>query len=225
MRRILSFCLFLFFLIVSLQAQNKNLKDVYSSNINFKKNLSTWLNFYSIDIDDFKYDETEKLDIEVDSMSIYYRPFENKQKQYNPLNDYSPDKRKYISLLETRGVFFDDTDKQYHYDGEDDSQEIYFVDIENEFCKMIQWNGFSCSTEAIFWVSNDVFVLVTKLDGQDYSLQDYFIDMIYQIDIYEIKNNNFTCVKYKLKRKENKLNEKSYFLDFLLKQRNVKINY
>lgn len=146
-----------------------------------KPAIRKWLNFYNLDIYKFRktnYDKEtspEKLAIEEDTTSMYYKPFHKKSDDiYLPvLYDYSPNKRFYLNVLETAGVFKDE-DGKWYYMGGDDCMEVYLTDRKKGNKALILWLGSSAFAEATFWLDNDTFIIV----GYDsYDIPRHFLSL------------------------------------------------
>ena len=72
--------------------------------------------------------------------------------------DYSPDKQRYVDLNVLWG--YKEKDGKYEFMGWDDGQEIYLIDRKQKHQNMITRMGSSELAEAVFWISNDIFILV-----------------------------------------------------------------
>jgi len=141
---------------------------------NLKPALNKWMKYYNADISDFYTDGTsDEIDIELynkpfeeDTLSIYYRKYiKNEDDVYTPmLYDYSPNKKYYLTVRETSGVYRDE-DGKWYYQGGDDCQEVYLVNRGSRKKVMIMWLGTSAFAEAAFWADNKTYVIV----GRDYS--------------------------------------------------------
>ena len=148
--------------------------------------IKNWLQFYHLNILDFTIrdiDKTYTQNTKNDSgSSLYYLPFNPKKHDiYVPqLHDYSPNKQKYLNLLQTSGVYRNNGGK-YQYMGGDDSQEIYLIDRKNKTSELVLWMGASEFVEAIFWLDNDTFIAVGR---NSHSEQKYFIKILGQQNGY-----------------------------------------
>lgn len=212
-----------FFILCSLgficvQAQEKKIKDIFLTDKEFNKNLSKWLNFHELSIDAFQLDWTNSLSLEEDTSSIYYRKFDEYQFYSDSiLENYSANKRRYVSLLPTKGVFYDDDDEHlYKYIGGDDCEEIYYTDLDAKKNQIIQWNGVGQHAEDLFWLNNDTFAIVNV---------DLSQNTIYSIDIYTILEDKKNEVQFqRYTAITNRCGSKSYFLEVVLKDRNIKVD-
>lgn len=212
--------IFLFFssVINNIMGNEKTLIHFYESDKQLNKELSKWLHFHNIKVDDFKFQKVADLSLEQDSGSIYQRDFEKEQKIYNPiLNIYSPNKKKYINLLSTKGVYWHKVDKQYYYGGGDDCEEIYYIDLNSETNNFIRFNGSFQLTENALWINNNIFILVSKSNYSEFYK--------YHIDIYRIIKEKRMIKKesYILQNEDEISYNKDYFLDIVLKERNIKV--
>lgn len=177
-----------------------------------KPALSKWLKYYNADISDFYrhsfVEEESKIELynepfEEDTTSLYYRKYDKQRNDvYQPmLYDYSPNKRYYLTVRETKGVFKDEDGRWYYYGG-DDCQEIYLVNRNSKKKVMVMWLGVGSSAEAAFWADDKTYAIV----GQHYyslfpGLFIWIGGIYYHLDVVNV-------------------NEKSYFVDDL-KQRGV----
>ena len=212
MKKILNFCLCFVLTIASLQAQEKDLKDIYLTNESFNKSLSRWMDFYELTISDFKFDSSYTFSLEDDPGSAYKREFGEEELSYEPmLNHYSPNKRKYIELLPAKGVYKEQ--KQYYFGLGDDCEEIYYVDLDNKKATMILWTGSSHSTEDAFWLNDSIFILVSK----ERHGSPIHITRIYTMlkDKNELKVQTYKALMKIVQSKE-------YFQNVVLKERNIK---
>jgi len=177
--------------------------------------LSDWLKFYDLDITQFYKTKSYSSDrrsvpvrdwkYEPDSASIHLREYDKKYHDvYNPiLYDYSPNKKYYLNLLETSGVYQSE-DGTWSYEGGDDCQEIYLTNRQDKWTNLHLWLGASSFAEGVFWIDNDSFIIVYW----NYS-DDSFV-----IDIYGKLSGVYSC-KVKESPKE------SYF-GYNLKKRGIK---
>jgi hypothetical protein len=124
--------------------------------------IKKWTDFYKIDFAKAKRVSVDSVCITCpsDTESIYYREFgenENTDKRIDV--DYSPNKQRYVDL----GMFYGykkREDGKYDFWGWDDSQEIYLIDREQKIQNLVLWLGSSPIAEAVFWKSNDIFMIV-----------------------------------------------------------------
>lgn len=87
--------------------------------------------------------------------------------------DYSPDKQRYVDLNVLWG--YEEKDGEYEFLGWDDCQEIYLIDRTQKHENMILFLGSSACADAVFWKSNDIFMIV------GYSMNSY--NFVYVFDI------------------------------------------
>lgn len=127
--------------------------------------LKKWLDFYKLDIYKFREIPVEgifasNLLVENDTTSIYYRKYDVKTDGVydSVINEYSPDKKRYVNILSSVGVYREDNGK-YYYMGGDDCQEVRTINREKKENYMIIWNGSGDFSEAVFWITNNLFVV------------------------------------------------------------------
>ncbi len=178
--------------------------------------IQKWLDFYKLDINKFGRPAplTGQGDLpmvdtrEVDTTSIYYRKFTEKDDLYLPrLHDYSPNKQQYINILSSAGVYLDTDNKLYYYGG-DDCQEVYLTDRKKKEKYLILWMGSFERAEAAFWIDNRTFVIA------GYTLTDPFR---YIIHIFGYKGKYYEYLQYEIDERP----ERYYFEDVNLKERLV----
>ncbi len=168
------------------ETDNKRPKIQKSLATTIEPAIKNWLQFYHLNILDFTIRDTDKKSTQNtenseslnDSSSLYNLSFNPKKHDiYQPrLHDYSPNKQKYLNLLQTSGVYRN-SDGKYHYMGGDDCQEIYLIDRKNKTTELVFWMGASEFVEAIFWLDNDTFIAVGR---HSHSEQKYFIQVVGQ---------------------------------------------
>lgn len=201
------------------KAQKKNFEKILLVDQTTQGRLNRWLEFYDVSLEDFKYTNGSTIPLEQDSSSIYFYDFEQKQKKYEPLiKEYSPNKKQYINLLtSTGGIFYYPETEEYFYIGVDDSQELYYIDLDSELNFFLRINGLNQLTNDVLWIDNDTFVMLT--------VNDYSEESSYSIDIYSIskENKKIEVEMYEtLVRNQNKFG-KNYSEDVILKERKIKI--
>ncbi len=173
--------------------------------------LKEWLNFFGLDLAQFRLAYTNPLNAEGyltsdDTLSLYYREFEDDfHGKYTPQSrDYSPNKRRYINLLETTLVYQED-DGKWYCGGSDDCQEIRLVDLDRRSDRMFLFTG-TQFRDGVFWKNNDCFILTA-----------YSYNNEYELTIYDLENGQQKA--YRLKAPQPK---KSY-LEYTMKKRGITI--
>lgn len=156
--------------------------------------INTWLNYYKLNISDFIYTGRSVLnldDLRKDKTYPYYGEFQDEDDVYNPvLNDYSPDKTKYVNLMASLYVNMGE-DGKYHFTGSDDSHQLGLFDRKNKSFIMVSFRGSRNFADAVFWMDNNTFI-VTGYDS--YSEVGY-----YSIEIYDLKKDS--CQYFQLRKK------------------------
>lgn len=116
-----------------------------------------------------------------ETCGAYFREFEKELDSNNRIDvDYSPDKQKYVDL----GVFYGYDKREngkYVQIGFDDCQEIYLIDRRQKHQNMIIWLGSASIAEAVFWKSNDIFMVVGYSYLKPIELFVYVFDIKKQI--------------------------------------------
>jgi hypothetical protein len=140
--------------------------------------IKKWTNFYNIDFAQARLvnrSENVCFNAPPDTTSSYYREFTKKEDTDKRIDvDYSPDKQRYVDL----GIIYDERDGKRYCFGWDDCQEIYLVDRKQKHQNMILWFGTTQFAEAVFWQSNNVFMITGYCDF------DYFYGHF--IDVFDI---------------------------------------
>lgn len=133
-----------------------------------KPALNKWLKYHKADISDFYTDSSSdniKIELynkpfEEDTLSLYYRKYGKEDDVYQPvLYDYSPNRRYYLTVRETSGVYKEE-DGKWYYRGGDDCQEVYLVNRNTQKKVMVMWLGTGAFAEAAFWADNETYVIV-----------------------------------------------------------------
>ena len=171
---------------------------------NANNKMDSWLKYYEIDINEFLLVKTVEYSFIEDPTSAYCREYNADDDIYQPnYHDYSPDKKRYVNLMETVLVNLED-DGRLTYMGSDDCQQIYLVDREKKEKVMISFRGISSIAEAVFWLDDDVFVLA------DYN------DEKFSIQVFDILNKKVSL--YQLNQQSDK---DSYLVRINMMGRNV----
>ncbi len=173
--------------------------------------LKEWLNFFGLDLAQFRLAYTNSLSAEYyltsdDTLSPYYWKFEDDfHGKYTPQSrDYSPNKRRYINLLETTYVYQED-DGKWYYGGSDDCQEIRLVDLDRRSDRMFLFTG-TQFRDGVFWKNNDCFILTA-----------YTYNNEYELAIYDLKNEQQKV--YRLKA----LSPEKSYLEYTMRKRGITI--
>ena len=141
--------------------------------------IQDWLIFYDIDINDFtcepktcvvEYGMQQFQPLKSDENSIYNREYSVAEDDiYDPVFfDYSSDKRYYVDLFKSAGVYKNEHGG-YQYDGGDDSQAIYLYDRLQKRTDLLIWLGLSEFAHAVYWgkKSSMVVLVGTVSDEKD----------------------------------------------------------
>lgn len=159
-----------------------------------KPSIAKWLEYYKLNISDFVYEGEKVLhldELRKDKTNPYYGEFQKEDDMYDPvLNDYSPDKTKYVNLMSSLYVGLEE-DGKYHFKGSDDSHQLGLFDRKNKSFVMVSFRGFSYFADAVFWVDNNTFVVT--------GYNSLFEVGYYYMEVYDLKKD--TC-RYYLLRKE-----------------------
>ena len=95
--------------------------------------------------------------------------------------DYSPDRQRYVDLAVTTYS----SGGEYYYQGVFDWANVaYLFDRKQRYANEIRLNEWNSQAEAIFWKSNDVFVIVGYEEMQI---------PLYFVHIYDIAQQTITC--------------------------------
>lgn len=216
MKRKLFFCLLLSFLFSSISvcfsAENDTVYIDKKTALKIQPKLKKWLDFYKLDIYKFRQIPVNgtfasNLFIENDTTSTYYRKYDTKADDiYDPvMNEYSPDKKRYVNILSSIGVYREDNGK-YYYMGGDDCEEIRMIDREKKENYMIIWNGSGEFSEAVFWITNDLFVVA---GGSWY-------DGTVSIELFDIANKKYSYYQSKSDGKP-----RDYLREVTFKEKNI----
>ena len=146
--------------------------------------IKKWTDFYNIDF------AQARLTSDVRSFDCppYCREFTPKCDTDKRIDvDYSPDKQRYVDLGISDGTYYNEEDKKYYFTGWDDCQEIYLTDRKQKHQNMIIWLGVSSLAEAVFWKSNDIFMVV----GYDLNYNDILLRFVYVFDIKKQTKNRY----------------------------------
>ena len=146
--------------------------------------IKKWTDFYSIDFLQARLVRKDSIcfNCSPDTTSMYYREFTHKHNSDKRIDaDYSPDKQLYIDLGIGGGTYYNEEDKKYYFIGWDDCQEIYLIDRKQKHLNMIIWLGAASLAEAVFWKSNDLFIIA----GYDKGYSDGILRFVYVFDIKE----------------------------------------
>jgi hypothetical protein len=108
--------------------------------------------------------------------------------------DYSPDKQLYVCL----GLILEKIDDKYYHIGWDDSQNVWLFDRKQKYANSILFHGSHGRSEASFWKSNDVFMIVSYVSIDKPVIR-------YYIDVFDITKQTQTT--YQIMREE----EDSFF--------------
>lgn len=145
-----------------LQSRQKSIDSELLKEI--KPVIDNWLKYHDLNISGFMINNTNHLDIERlknDKSYAYYNytEFTKENEAYNPLfHDYSPDRMKYINLLEA-SLVSPESDGKYHYSGSDDSKGICLYNRKDKSAVLISYRGYLDEAEAAFWVNDDMFII------------------------------------------------------------------
>lgn len=175
--------------------------------------LKKWLNYHELDLKEARDAGIQEGIVKynsLDSSSLYFREYTIEDDvSDSPLFDYSPNKRKYVSL----GIIADKEDDGYfYYYGWDDCQAVYLTDRDKKQNYMIAWEGSSSLNIDIFWIDNNNFVLV----GEDFYINTHFF-RVFDLNRKTIQSYNIIDKR----TEENKRN--NYFEDVYLKKKNIRV--
>jgi len=149
--------------------------------------IKKWTDFYDIDFAQARLvnrNENICFNCPPDTSNLYYREFTKKHDTSKRIDvDYSPDKQRYVDLGISGGTYYNEDDKKYYFIGWDDCQEIYLVDRKQKFQDMILWFGSAYLAEAVFWKSNDTFMVVGYNQNYSYTL---ILRLVYVFDIANV---------------------------------------
>lgn len=146
-----------------------------------------WTDYYQIDLSQMREADQKSLYFTdpFDTTSIYFRGFSPKNDSPSlKWMEYAPDKQRYVDV---GYIFIEGEDGKYYCGGWDDCQEIYLVDRKTRQQDIILWFGASEFAEAVFWLNNDIFLIVGY---QYYSAYKRFIRY------FDVPNK--TCTVYEL---------------------------
>jgi len=176
--------------------------------------IKKWADFYGIDFAQARLVSKDSVcfNCSPDMTSIYYREFTKKCDTDKRIDvDYSPDKQRYVDLGISVGTYYNEEDKKYYFIGWDDCQEIYLIDRKQKHQNLIIWLGVSSLAEAVFWKSNDVFMVV----GYDKNYSDENLHFVY---VFDIKNN----IQYRYEISTDAKNGYDRYMDEVyLKEKNI----
>ena len=136
--------------------------------------IKKWTNFYNIDfakarlvyVDTTCFNCTPTLE----TQGVHYREFGEEEDTNKRIDvDYSPDKQRYVDL-QAFGGYEKREDGKYDFMGWEDGWEIYLIDRKQKHQNPILWVGGGFCAEAVFWKSNDVFMIVGHNYGEGYSV-------------------------------------------------------
>jgi len=172
-----------------------------------RPHIHSWLSHYKIDIDSFLLVAERRFNL--DSLNHkdnpYYSDFTEEGVRYVPeLRDYSPDKKRYVGLIEAMYPYLGE-DGKYHFGGSDDSQPIRLVDTAEKRSVLISFRGINDFADAVFWIDDTTFALV------GYSTIDEIFR--YTLEIYDLEREQLA--RYEL-ADENSQSFRSYILDDML---------
>lgn len=171
-----------------------------------ESSLKKWLDFYELNIHNFKFQHRSHYLSSNDSTSMYYRKYTSEDDIYDPqLYDYSPDKRRYLDLMTTAGAYREEDGKCYYLGG-DDCLEIYLTDRDKKEKNMIIWQGLGGFCEDVFWINNDIFAVV----GEEHSIPE--------IRLFNLNTNSYNHYSYDTDINDN---SRSYFKEVNLKERGI----
>ena len=178
--------------------------------------IKKWTKFYNIDFSQARLvDSSENVCFlcPPDTTSLYYLEFLKKHDTEKRMDvDYSPDKQRYVDLGISVGIHYDEDDKKYYFIGWDDCQAIYLTDRKQKQHDMILWFGTSTFAEAVFWKSNDVF-MVTGYTDTGYDMGAHFVY------VFDIKNQ--TINRYQIIITEENHKEEGYMNAVYLKEKGI----
>lgn len=150
----------------------------------YNKALKEWADYYGVEIAQFRlsgessFDPEEFLTIDDDQENLFYcGRFDAGDDYYDcyipQLNDYSPNKRRYVNVLEATVVYQDEEDGKWYFNGSDDSQSLCFVDRDRRIIKYL-FNTGTAFIDGAFWPDNDCFVLAHySTHSDEYCLYAY----------------------------------------------------
>ena len=151
--------------------------------------IKKWTDFYDIDFAKARPGncDTVCFNCPPSPNDIYYRAFDKEHDTGQRIEvDYSPDKQRYVDLAAIYGCLVKE-DGKYKFTGWDDCQAIYLIDRKQKHQNMILWFGCLERAEAVFWESNDVFMIV----GYSYVLEPATF-FVYVFDIKNQTKNYYT---------------------------------
>lgn len=161
-----------------------------------KPAIGKWLDYYKLNINDFIYDGEKSLELEQlrkDTTNPYYGEFSDEDDVYDPiLNDYSPDRTKYVDLMSSLNVYLE-KNGNYYFGGSDDSHQLKLLDRKNRSFVMFSFRGLSNFADAVFWIDNDTFAVT--------GYNSVFEVGYYYVEIYDLKKD--TCTYYLLRKECN----------------------
>ena len=160
--------------------------------------IRSWTEFYGIDLSQARLVGT----ITEHCINCPEEEYENRLDFFNFRDDddgklpndktivVSPNRRLYLQFIPLQ---FDERDNVYRVEW-CTSQDVWLSDLNQRHAHRVRFNGSSSLTEAAFWESNDVFILVGNT--RDWQTWDY----LYTISIYDMGNN--TIVSYQIIARE-----------------------
>lgn len=175
--------------------------------------LKEWLNYHKHELKDARNSGIQEGIVKynsLDSSSLYFREYTIEDDvSDSPLFDYSPNKRKYVSL----GIIADkEDDGNIYYYGWDDCQAVYLTDRDKKQNCMIAWEGSGSLNYGVFWIDNNHFILV----GEYFNMNTYFFS-VFDLEKKTIQSYNIIDKR----TEDNKRN--SYFEDVYLKKKNIRV--
>ena len=125
--------------------------------------IKKWTDFYEIDFAQARITHVDttcfNCPTDYETSGLRYRGFhENDDVDYRIDGDYSPNKQLYVNFGISIGLHYENGN--YYFYGWDTGQEIFLVDRKQKLQNFIMRTGSSSLAEAVFWKSNEVFVIV-----------------------------------------------------------------
>jgi|GEM_PF-1981733 len=148
--------------------------------------IKKWTDFYKLDFAKARLVnvDTTCFNSPQDDEWLYYSKIDEKEDTDKRIDvDYSPDKQRYVDLQVFWG--YEEKDGKYYFNGWDDGQEIYLIDRKQKHQNMITRMGSLQLAEAVFWKSDDMFILV--------GYSRYYTPFRRFVYVFDITNQTKNC--------------------------------
>ncbi|NDV79121.1 hypothetical protein [Dysgonomonas sp. 511] len=135
-----------------------------------KPKAQAWLRYYSLDISDFTLSDSSVFYLQnCYTQDIEISPDELKADPFRDLYAFSPDRSKLIDMYYYES--YDEKRGTVVFGGEPD-QAVWLYDIKAQKAYQVWFTGPSGVCDAVFWINNNSFVLLTNYDNE-YSIVIY----------------------------------------------------